>query len=97
MFLKSIGVGLDRFGAAWRRFWGEFWRFLPFWAMFGPFGSFWAILGSEAPGEPQISMEEGRFNARMVRESPNNGFDVDWSRQLQAVLGEFWQKQHKKE
>ncbi len=38
-------------------------------------------------------MEKGRFNARMVRESPNNGFDVDWSRfgpvrsQLQAVLG----------
>ncbi len=26
MVLKSIGVGLDRFGAEWRPFRGEFWR-----------------------------------------------------------------------
>ncbi len=39
LFLKSIGVGLYRFGADRRQFWGEFWRF------FVIFGHFWPIFG----------------------------------------------------
>ncbi len=40
LFVKSLGVGLDRFGADWRRLWGESWlgfrHFLPFLAIFRP-------------------------------------------------------------
>ncbi|MCP4141555.1 MAG: hypothetical protein GY755_14940 [Chloroflexi bacterium] len=40
-FFMSIGVGLDRVGADWRRFWGEFWRFLAIFGHFWPFCHFY--------------------------------------------------------
>ncbi len=90
LFLKSLGVGLDRFGAAWRLCCGNFGDFLSFLPTFRPFLAFFAILG---PGGPQIGGEGNRFDARMVREWTNNVFYVDWSRvgtvwsRLEAVLG----------
>ncbi len=56
-------------------------------------GHFGAILDREALGVPQISVEEDRIDARMVREWSNNVSKVDWSRfgsvwsRMEAVLG----------
>ncbi len=67
--------------------------FGPFWAIFGPFG---AILGHFGRGSPWRTPDfkgGDQFPAQMVREWPNNGFEVDWSRfgpvwsRLRAVLG----------
>ncbi len=63
MLLKSIRVGLDWVGAEWIPFWGEFRRVFTILGHFGPFlAHFGPILVREAPGEPQISMEDGRFS-----------------------------------
>ncbi len=63
-FLGSIGVGLDRVGVDWTRFWGEFWRGFVIFGHFWPFlAIFGAIFGTVPAGEPQISVDEGRFEA----------------------------------
>ncbi len=68
LFLKSIGVGLDRVDGDRMRFGGEVWRFFVIFGPFWPFlALFWPILGKVPAREPQIFVEEGRFEVRMMR------------------------------
>ncbi len=47
---------------------------------FGPFlAHFWPISGKVPPGEPQISVVEGRFEVKMVRQWSNVVSNVNWS------------------
>ncbi len=60
----------------------SFGGFLSFLAIFGHFWPFLAIFGKVPAGELQISVEEGRFDARLARKWSNNGLD--------RVLGRVW-------
>ncbi len=60
LFLKSIGVGLDRVGGDQRRCRGEFWRFLAI------FGHFWPLLALFGPFWAKNLLENPRFLWRTV-------------------------------
>ncbi len=70
-----------------------------------PLGThFWPISSKVPPGEPQISVAEGRFEVKMVRQWSNVVSKVNWSRfrpgwrrpeaawtRLLRIFGHFWQ------